>query len=346
MDIELHNRIEHAKSFYSYLKFLNDNPFNNFERIKGTMYEILEYFKYPKLTEETLRKIIADFKELFKNAPTECWEIEGVITSAAALLGIGDQEFLLKDPRFVFNKHEREEEAAKYNNEADYASWCEFYGECMDFLKVARSVYKFSPSTLGYLDEYASGLMVRNAIKTDEHVYGEIPPPEEACESNMFGHRNLNLEYILPPFTVRNTTHLASIHPDMDYDAVLECNLKRIRTHYKSGNIKSKNIKVVLKNYEARFRRDLTVYKTYLTLLKWFQAEIEETWNGHERYIEDDDIVKNSSFELISQWHERWELLSKNLDFPFRGISDDLIISHLPKPRSYGPGEYMNKNIS
>lgn len=335
MDIELHNRIEHAKSFYRYLRFQNDNPFKNFDRIKGTMYEVLEFFKYPKLTDETLPKIIADFKELFKDAPTECYEIEGNITSAAALLGIGDQEYLLKDPRFVFNRHEREEEAAKYNNEADYASWCEFYEECMDFLKVARSVYKFSPSTLGHLDEYASGLMVRNAIKTDEHVYGEIPPPEEASESNMFGHKKLDFEYILPPFTVRNTAHLASIHPDMDYDAVLECNLNRIRKHYKSGSIKSKNIKVVLKNYEARFRRDLSAYKTYLTLLKWFQAEIEETWNGHQSYIEDDNNVKNTSYELLSQWHDRWKLLSKNLDFPFRGLSDALILPYIPQSRRY-----------
>jgi hypothetical protein len=336
MDIELHNRIEHAKSLVRYLKFQNDNPFNNFDRIKGTMYEVLEFFKYPKLTEETLPKIIADFKELLKNDFTERFEIEEIITSSAALLGVGDQECLLKDPRFVFNKQEREEKLTEYDNEADYALWCEFYDQCMDYLKVARSVYKFSPSNLVLLDEYASKLMVRNAIKTDQHVYGEIPSPEEASEYNMFGHRDLNFDYLMPPLTIRNTDHLCNVHPNMDYEGVLESNLKRIRKHYKTGNIKSKDIETVLNNYEKRFRRDLTAYNTYVTLLKWFQAEIEETWNGHETYLEYDSIIKNySSFETVQQWHERWKLLSKNLDFPFRGLSDSLILPYIPQSRRY-----------
>jgi hypothetical protein len=346
VDIELYNRTEQVKSFYSYLKYLSDNPFKNFENIQESLNEVLQFFKYPSLSEETLTPLIDEFKEYLKDTSIPFFEMEDIIRSSAALLGVGKQDHLLKDPRFVFNKQEREEELAKYNNEADYAAWCQFYDECMGYLKVARSVYKFSPSTLSHLDEYASGLMVRNAIKTDQHVYGEIPPPEEASESNMFGHPELNFEYILPPFTIRNNTHLASIHPDMDVEAVLECNLNRIRKHYKTGNIKSKDIEIVLNNYEKRFRRDLAAYKTYLTLLKWFQAEIEETWNGHQDYIEDSDFVKNSPYQLVSQWHERWELLSKNLDFPFRSISDDLIFSHLPKPRGYRPGENRDKNIS
>jgi hypothetical protein len=336
MDIELHNRIEHAKSLVRYLKFQNDNPFNNFDRIRGTMYEILEYFKYPKLTEDTLPKIIADFKELLKNDITERFEIEDIITSAAALLGVGDQEYLLKDPRFVFNKQEREEKLTEYDNEADYALWCEFYDQCMDYLKVARSVYKFSPSNLVLLDEYASKLMVRNAIKTDQHVYGEIPPPEEASEYNMFGDRDLNFDYVLPPFTIGKTVHLAHVHPTMDFEAVLESNLNRIRKHYKTGGIKSKDIEIVLNNYERRFRRDLKAYMTYVNLLKWFQAEIEETWNGHQSYIKNDNLIKNvSCFETLAQWHDRWKLLSKNLDFPFRGLSDGLIIPHIPNWRRY-----------